>query len=217
MNPVYGQSAMAPYDTEISSYPVDVRFPVQDSYNRFWAIPIVGYYAKAIILIPHIIILSVLTIVVGLMQFVTWIPVLFTGQYPSWGYTLVGGYIRWIKRVSAYFVGLSDRYPAFSLADEYEGDMQMMIQATPNNRLYAVPILGYIIKYIMLIPHWIILFVLGFVIALLQLVVWIPVLFTGQYPQWARGLNEGTIRWAARVLAFRYGVTDVYPPFQLER
>jgi hypothetical protein len=94
-----------------------VVFEPQQEYSRFWAIPILGIGVKYFALIPHIIILNTLWLVVGLMQLASWIPVLFGGKYPLWGYQLVGGTIRWSARVMAYGLGLSDQYPPFSLTE----------------------------------------------------------------------------------------------------
>jgi hypothetical protein len=54
---------------------------------------------------------------VGLAMLILWIPVLFAGRYPRWGYALVGGWLRWQLRVNAFFLGLTDEYPPFRLSD----------------------------------------------------------------------------------------------------
>ena len=84
-----------------------------------------------------------------------------------------------------------------------------------SNRLWAVPLVGNFVKLIILIPHLFILSVLGDVIILLQLVLWIPVLFSGRYPQWGHDLITGYIAWWVRVAIYFFGLTDRYPPFQL--
>jgi hypothetical protein len=218
---MYGQSAgqtASPYASGVGSgYPINVEFPRQASYNQFWAIPVVGNFVKSIILIPHIIILAVLVFVVELMQLVIWISVLSSGKYPDWGYNFVGGTLRWAIRVNAFNFGLSDQYPSFSMQDTGTGtEATVTFQvAESNNKLWAIPVVGLLIKEIILIPHFICLAVLTFVVRLLQLVTWIPVLFGGQYPDWGMSLVGGTLRWATRVFAYLLGLTDVYPPFQL--
>src|SRR5579885_1057937 len=119
MNDTYGQSMTSTGYPQVygSGYPVDIQFPRQESYNRLWAIPVVGLTVKAIILIPHFIVLAVLCVIVGLLQLVTWIPVLTTGQYPDWSYNLTAGLLRWSVRVNSFLFGLSDTYPAFALDD----------------------------------------------------------------------------------------------------
>ena len=46
-----------------------------------------------------------------------------------------------------------------------------------------------------------------------QLVIWVWVLFGGQYPSWAFTLVGGTITWGLRVTSYFFGLTDQYPPF----
>jgi hypothetical protein len=80
-----------------SAYPVSVEFIIPAHNGWFWAIPVVGYLARVLVLIPHVIV------------------VLFAGRYPTWGYALVGGYLRWNLRVNAFLLGLTDEYPPFRL------------------------------------------------------------------------------------------------------
>ena len=101
------------------AYDVQVEFTVPEEHNRLWAIPVLGIAVKLIILIPHLLILAVLGAVVELLALVTWIPVLFGGHYPSWGYEVVGGTLRWNANVEAYLAGLTDRYPPFRLGGNY--------------------------------------------------------------------------------------------------
>src|SRR5260370_33280046 len=83
-------------------YPIVLSTGRPVSVSRFWAIPIVGILVKAIILIPHLIVLYVLGIVLGLAHLVIWAMVLFTGQYPEWGFNLTAGVLRWWVRLLIY-------------------------------------------------------------------------------------------------------------------
>lgn len=217
MNQGYGQAVSQPYMQQ-GDYPVQVLFPLLDTYNRFYAIPLIGYIAKMIMLIPYMIAMCVVGLVVSVLQLVAWIPVLTTGQYPEWNRNFAEGFIRYTKRASSFTYGLTDRYPSFSLQDEPGGTGDALInfpRQESYNKLYAVPVVGLLIKEVMLIPHLVILYVLGIVVSFLQLFTWIPVLFTGQYPSWGHNMVGGYIRWLARVMAFGLGLTDVYPPFSL--
>ncbi len=97
-------------------YPIRLDIDVPASNSRFFAIPIVGAFVRFVILIPHFVILWALGAVVSILQLILWIPVLFGGKYPTWGYEIVGGYVRWYTLVLAYLFGLTDRYPPFSLS-----------------------------------------------------------------------------------------------------
>ncbi len=193
-----------------STYPVVLGLRPPLSSGRFWAIPLIGGLVKLIILIPHFIILYVLGFVVGITQLVIWLGVLFGGRYPAWAFGLTAGYVRWIIRLSLYFYGITDEYPAFSM--EAPGDIAIVAPQS-SSRFWAIPFIGAFVKWIILIPHFIVLYVLGFVVGLAQLVIWIPVLFTGTYPSWAYSLVSGTVLWTARLASYFLGLTDDYPPF----
>ena len=85
--------------------------------SRLFAIPLLGFVLRTVLLIPHIVALYAVGAVVGILQIGLWVPVLLGGSYPDVGHSFVGGYLRWSTRVSAYFFGLTDAYPPFSLGD----------------------------------------------------------------------------------------------------
>jgi len=216
MNPVYGETATVPYAPNLGSYPVDVQFPVAESANRFWAIPVIGLTAKIIILLPHVIILTIFELLSLLLNLVLWVPVLVTGQYPRWGHTFIGGTVLWRMRYTSFLFGLTDAYPAFSLSDPGNGrEAVILFQAQPSySRFFAIPVLGGMVRALMLIPHLIILSVLSYLVLAVMLFTWIPVLSNGQYPNWGRTIVGGYLRWTTRYYMYRFGLADKYPPFR---
>jgi hypothetical protein len=115
---MYGSPAVGQFrEGQRSGYPVSVEFIIPAHHNRFWAIPLLGYLIKVIVIIPHVVAMGFVSLVVGLAMFILWIPVLFAGHYPRWGYALVGGWLRWQLRVNAFLFGLTDEYPPFRLSD----------------------------------------------------------------------------------------------------
>lgn len=60
------------------------------------------------------------------------------------------------------------------------------------------------------------LFVLDIASAVVVIVTWFVILFTGRYPRTLFDFVEGVIRWHNRVLGYAFLlVTDRYPPFRL--
>src|SRR3990172_10107901 len=104
----------------MSEKPYGVRVVIErpETSGRFWAIPFVGIVIKIIILIPHVILLYIMGLVVGILQLMLWIPVLFAGRYPDWGFGLVSGTIRAYVRIASYILGLTDVYPPFQYGNE---------------------------------------------------------------------------------------------------
>ena len=74
-----------------------------------------GLLLRQIAALPHIIVLFFLGIVVLVLWVVVQWVILFVARFPRGMFDIVAGFIRWQTRVNGYALGLSDRYPPFSL------------------------------------------------------------------------------------------------------
>lgn len=83
------------------------------------------------------------------------------------------------------------------------------------NRFWAVPILGLLVKGIILIPVFAWLYVLFLVWAIVILINSLMVLFAGEYWATAHSLTLGLMRLGTKVGFYLYGLTDRYPGFGL--
>jgi len=70
---------------------------------------------RLLLALPHIIILSVLSLLWLLTTVVAWFVVLVSGRYPPTLYGFAIGVLAWIARVEAYMLLLRDEYPPFTL------------------------------------------------------------------------------------------------------
>jgi hypothetical protein len=149
-------------------------------------------------------------IVAGLFA-ATMLMIVFRQRYPRWWFDFGREFARFGMRVGAYLALLTDEYP--STTDEQSVHVEIDYPDVEGDLNRFLPL----VKWLLAIPHYIVLAVLvvGAVFAIL--IAWFAVLFTGRYPRGLFDYVVGVARWGLRVQAYTLLlVTDRYPPFSLQ-
>ena len=135
---------------------------------------------------------------------------LFRRKYPGWWFDWNRELARFSTRVTAYLALLDDRYPS---TDE-EQSVHLELARPDGERLSrGLPL----VKWLLAIPHYIVLFFLALAAFFVVIFAWFAILFTGRYPRGAFGFVVGVLRLGLRVEAYAFLlITDEYPPFRLE-
>jgi uncharacterized protein DUF4389 len=146
----------------------------------------------------------------GILFLPTALMLLFRRKYPGWWFDWNLGFVRFNARVSAYVALLTDEYPS---TDE-EQSVHIEIEY-PDARLELNPWLP-LVKWLLAIPHYIVLAFLMIGAAFCVIIAWFAILFTGRYPRPLFDFVVGVFRWWLRVTAYAFLLTtDKYPPFRL--
>lgn len=136
--------------------------------------------------------------------------IVFRQKYPRWWFDWNLELQRFINRVCAYLALMNDRYP--STDDHQSVHLDYVYPDVPRGLNRWLPL----VKWLLAIPHYVVLFFLDITAFLVVIVAWFAILFTGRYPRGMFDYVEGVIRWNIRVTAYALTlVTDRYPPFRL--
>ena len=143
----------------------------------------------------------------GVLFFAPLLMILFRRKYPRWWFDWNLELQRFINRVGVYLSLMDDRYPATDDHQSVRLDYQY-----PDRLNRWLPL----VKWLLAIPHYVVLFFLDIASFFVVIVAWFTILFTGRYPRGMFGFVEGVIRWHVRVSGYALTlVTDRYPPFRL--
>ena len=137
--------------------------------------------------------------------------ILFRQKYPRWWFAWNLELQRFGTRVTAYLALMDGTYPSTDDHQAVRLDYIYPDAARDLNRWLPL------VKWLLAIPHYIVLFFLEIAAVVMVIVTWFTILFTGRYPRGAFDFVEGVIRWHLRVIAYAGTlVTDQYPAFPVE-
>jgi len=184
-------------------YPVrfDIEYP--DRLSR-WLI-----FVKWLLAFPHFLILYALGAVAAVITFIAWFAILFTKRYPRGLFDFVVNVNRWNANVLAYYGLFRDEYPPFSWEP---GNYPVTYEVDYPEELSRWLIF---VKWLLAIPHFIVLMFLYIAAFVAWFIAWLAVLFTGRFPRGLFDFIVGVVRWNYRVNAYTNLLRDDYPPFSL--
>jgi hypothetical protein len=146
----------------------------------------------------------------GLLVFAPLVMILFRQKYPRWWFDWNLQLQRFSARVAAFLALMDDAYP--STDEEQSVTLTYQYPDARNDLNRWLPL----VKWLLAIPHYVILIFLTLAGLVAVIVAWFAILFTGRYPRGLFDFVEGVLRWWNRVIAYAFVlVTDEYPPFSL--
>ncbi len=147
----------------------------------------------------------------GGLAMATGLMILFRQRYPRWWFEFTRELARFSARVGAYAALLTDQYP--STEDEQAVHVEIDYPDVQHDLNRWMPL----VKWLLAIPHYVVLAVLAIVAVIFVIIAWFAILFTGRYPRGLFDFVVGVMRYGLRVQAYvTLLVTDKYPPFSLQ-
>jgi hypothetical protein len=148
--------------------------------------------------------------IAGALFLATLLMILVRQRYPRWWFDFALQFNRFLARIGAYAVLLTDRYPSTVEEQSVHLDLDYPDARSDLNRWLPL------VKWLLVIPHIVVLAFLGIGAVVVIVIAWFAVLFTGRYPRPLFDYVVGVSRWALRVSAYStLLITDRYPPFRL--
>ena len=140
----------------------------------------------------------------------TALMIIFRQRYPRWWFDFSRELTRFGARFGAYLFLLTDQYP--STVEEQSVHLEIDYPDVKSDLNRWMPL----VKWLLAIPHYIVLFFLGIAAFFATIFAWFAILATAQYPRALFDFVVGVGRWGLRVDAYAILlVTDSYPPFSL--
>jgi Domain of unknown function (DUF4389) len=136
--------------------------------------------------------------------------IVFRQKYPRWWFDWNRELLRFSNRIGVYLALMDDRYPSTDEQQSVALDFPYPDAKNELNRWLPI------VKWLLAIPHYIVLFFLWIAAVVCVVIAWFAILFTGRYPRGLFDFVLGVARWGNRVVAYAFIlVTDQYPPFRL--
>ena len=174
---------------------------------------------RLLLIIPIVIVLDLVSggsfpqvagIAGGTVVLATILMILFRLKYPRWWFDWNLAVLKLENRVVVFLLLMRDEYP--STDEEQSVHLELPYPDVPRELNRWLPL----VKWLLAIPHYIVLFFLGIALLVTVVISWFAILFSGRYPPDLFKFAEGVLRWGNRVSAYAFILaTDRYPPFRL--
>jgi hypothetical protein len=185
-------------------YPITLNIEYPEKTSRLLT------FFRYILMIPAFFIFGFCIIPMYLIFPFMFLIVTFTKIYPRWMFNYNVFLNKLMAQLSAYMFFLTDNYPLLSETNSVQLDIKYPERQDLH---YLMPI----IKFLLAIPHFIVLAILGAVMYILYPITWIVIVILGRYPRPLFNYFIGFLRWQIRVNCYYlFLFTDKYPPFGFE-
>ena len=163
---------------------------------------------RLFLVIPPFIAVAILNYFVQSGLFFGWTAVFWRKKYPDWLFRGMSGAFGFEARTYAYALLLTDKFPSFS---KEESPVTLEFDEPPSGYLSRWRVFFW--KFILLIPHFFVLWFLLIAVSAVTVIAWFAILFTGNYPRGMFQFVVGVQRWWWRITGYFASFNDRFPPY----
>jgi hypothetical protein len=165
-------------------------------------------FFRAILAIPHFIVLYVWWFVAGFAVVAAWFALVFTDRYPQGLYNFVAGLQRYSTAVYGYAALLTDEYPPFSSdTDNYP----VHIKIPPAKADYDF--LKVFLRIFLAIPVLVIAYAMQIVWEIGAVIAWFVIVIMGKQPKGLQDMIVLGLSYQQRAYTYIFLLTEDWPPF----
>ncbi len=165
-------------------------------------------FFRLILVIPWLIALMFWGIAAGIAVIIAWFALLFTARYPEGLYNFVAGYVRFSNRVNGFTYLLTDEWPPFDGDEDYDYPVRLMIPE-PKESYSRVKVF---FRIILLIPVYILSYVMNIIIEIVGFIAWIVMIFTAKLPEGLYKPLRAASAYVAKAGCYGLLLTEDFPP-----
>jgi uncharacterized protein DUF4389 len=160
---------------------------------------------RLLLALPHLIWITLYTQVAFFVAFANWIVTLIKGRSPQRMHRWLVRYLRYTVYVYSYLYVLANPYPPFH-GEERSYRIDLQVEGPDGQRRLVT---GF--RLILVIPAFVLSWVLGQVLQVLAVLNWLIAIFIGRVPRGMEQLGLYCLRYQTQVYAYLLVITDRYP------
>jgi hypothetical protein len=184
------------------SYPVTFQMDYIQRRSRLTT------FLRYILAIPHFVFAFFYAIGFFVVYIIAWFALMFTARWPASLYVFMGGFLRYVVRLSAYLYLGVDQYPPFGGAEDDSYPVRVHF-APPLDHYSRLKVF---FRGIYAILAMVIRYALGIVIGFVAFLSWFVIVITGRQPTSLQNALSFSLAYTTRADALMFLLTETYPP-----
>jgi hypothetical protein len=169
-------------------------------------------FFRGIVAIPWQIVAYLWGIAAGVVTFIAWFALVFTGRYPQGMYDFNAKYLRMVTRTNAFYYLATDEFPPFHGDPDDAYPMRLGI-APPKEEYSRMKVL---FRLIVGIPVYFLALIQGLIALVVVIIAWFAILFTGRFSEGLYNPLRSALAYTTRASAYFLLMTEDYPPFSYD-